>query len=175
MGYGDVAFFEGKLGNIWVSVGVCVVSWEHTLDRLSHLLCHWTSPCSHTHTHTMKLIHTCTHSSGTHLRHLAQPACVCLRNPLTPAATGVSRASASHVVAVAKPSFRVQWLTHNLFLTLDCFDGWGVSLLASSQFPLNCWSVFCQLIYPHFFSFSLCLSLSLFLSHWDLIFQAVGY
>lgn len=92
-----------------------VASWERTLERLSHLLYHWTSPCSHAHLQTHTYMRT--HSLGTHSGHLAQPVRILLRSvwPVDPpAATGVRQASASHHVIVATPPLEVCCLTDNL-------------------------------------------------------------
>lgn len=65
-------FKEGGSCNIQVTVHfVCIVSWELALDGLSHLLCHLTSPRSHSKLQTHTYMYG--HSLGTDLGHLAQP------------------------------------------------------------------------------------------------------
>lgn len=125
MGYGDMWLFwesgwgmGGGGGGIWVTVRcmcACAVSWDHTLDWLSHLLCDWTSPCSHVHLQTHTYI--CTYSLGTHSGHLARPVRIFLHS-VWPVDPRQPQASASQHATVAALPLVLCCFTENLRICL---------------------------------------------------------
>lgn len=105
-------------GGIWVTVHcmcACAVSWDHTLDWLSHLLCDWTSPCSHVHLQTHTYIRT--YSLGTHSGHLARPVRIFLHS-VWPVDPRQPQASASQHATVAAPPLVLCCFTENLRICL---------------------------------------------------------